>query len=1035
MANYTSEEVQAAVEKVVRSSVRHPSGLLGERQVNTTFSDLQEAAAGVYILYFNAPFYTVYLGTTRLADAVQTQGSTLTSIINAVLATDRLVEPVKDISPIANAASALGELEAAVAVRSTGFADISKVPAFRRYAQSLNTFIQTTGGNIKQMEVDPSSGEEVTSIVDTPGGARSKIPSLVRQLKEQQDETVRRAKLLSEAIEDFSSMNLPQVAARGVISRARQVLDDLYADMAAKDENARLENLRAAALDILTQQPLVAKYGASLAPSEFITTKGSAEAFSDATHAATPAYVDSNYYGPYPIIASNHVVDFAMDGGAAGGYALPLGYIAELRGTLQGPFVITAGVNDEFNVEFGDPDGVMTPHSCFLTSGPAVTAQTLAVDVNTALGAIDLRCEAVFFTLKYQSVMTTTSLGGNNARFTVMAGSLTGMGIAFGDEIDLLTGPNAGTTWSITALDPLGQFMDAVGAAPITPTGLPDGVEVKVGPANRILRLIDTGAGASLVLRRSIRLPASMGIEDKTVVTLGWYPNMAARSRPVAALDVATNIAVSTSRLTAETVFNATRYIGLAHSSVSNFALVTLYKLQPEVTATSITGFDVTFTAPSETFEAVDVGDVVVIRSTVTPADVNKEGVVTSVTTGGSLDTMVVSFTSAVTLGAMGLEIGPSVTFAFGDVLNIKDGSNVGRYVVANNQLVGTTSRLEVLLETPLPVPITTGTSVSFSVELGQEKVRFGSRQQAITSSITVSNPSGQYGAFYFFAAAQLPITRRGTTQYLRFLTDFPTGASLQDIVQFYETAFDTVSRQSTIIGLEQGPRVVKITPGVESTLLMSFESTAMVPFGRIRVAKVADFSAFKGQVDAWLGRTSQQDLWWRGLVSALTPILSNTNPTTAQVNNARNHLLEMLEYLTLAGATQVGGVQAATLEYALVNYKVPAEEPVDTLLSTFRNKGADRAIDLLLEGQFSTFFGLNSEGVSYSGTLLAGLRELAREDLPIRKTDRATKMQQKLIGTSGVQADFEFTADNADPGLQPDIPAGADVPTKGTSY
>jgi hypothetical protein len=163
--------------------------------------------------------------------------------------------------------------------------------------------------------------------------------------------------------------------------------------------------------------------------------------------------------------------------------------------------------------------------------------------------------------------------------------------------------------------------------------------------------------------------------------------------------------------------------------------------------------------------------------------------------------------------------------------------------------------------------------------------------------------------------------------------------------------------------------------------------------------------------------------------------LLSSTNPTTAQVNDAKNQLLSMLKYLTLSGATYAGSAQEDTLEYALVNYKAPAEESVDTLLGTFRNKGADRAIDLLLEGQFSTFFGLDADGVSYSGALLSGLRTLAREDLPIRKTDRATKAQQKLIGRSAEQADFEFTSDNVDPGLQPDIPAGADVPAKGTSY
>jgi hypothetical protein len=137
MSNYTDDEVQTAVQKIVLSTVTTSTGSLRQRQIQTAFTDIQQAAAGVYILYFNAPYYTLLLSITRLQDSLATQVSTINGLIDAVLATKRSVTPINDLSSLANAKAALDELQAAVAVRTTGFNDIQAVPAFRRYAQNL----------------------------------------------------------------------------------------------------------------------------------------------------------------------------------------------------------------------------------------------------------------------------------------------------------------------------------------------------------------------------------------------------------------------------------------------------------------------------------------------------------------------------------------------------------------------------------------------------------------------------------------------------------------------------------------------------------------------------------------------------------------------------------------------------------------------------------------------------------------------------------------------------------------------------------
>src|SRR6478735_5100789 len=572
MANYTNDEIQAAVEKIIRSTVRHPLGSLGERQVNVSFNDLQEAASGVYILNYNAPYYTLYLGVTRLLDALQVQASTIAELIDAVQATKRPVTPVKDLTNLANARAALEELQSAVSARSQGFNDIQAVPAFRRYAANLDAFLETQSPNIKAKDTlgingliqgvegaDASDGSNADTqtngqvngsfaIVDTPAGARGKIPSLVTTMKQQQDELVRRVELLAGAMEDFGKLNLPQLAAQGVITRAREVLSQHYADLAALDENTRLAKLRDVALDLIAQRPLVERYGAGLAPSQYVATEGLAHAFSDALHPATPAAVLSTESGPYAITEANHLMQVAVDGNAPFNWPLPLGYVAELNGVLAEPFNIGSSSN-RLTIVFDDPNEPSPYTRTVMFSVGLSTAAFVVAQINVALAGSDLVAEEYFRTLKYDSIMSATSLGGNNARFAVLGGSLDGLNIQIGDEVDINSAPQDGTTWVITAVNTSGAFVDATGSVPVIAMAE---VSVQIGSAARAIRLRDDDAVASLEMRRSIRLKAGDAIEDACANILGFYAGMEVRSQPVMAADVVTNINTSTSLFAAE---------------------------------------------------------------------------------------------------------------------------------------------------------------------------------------------------------------------------------------------------------------------------------------------------------------------------------------------------------------------------------------------------------------------------------------------------------------------------------------------------
>jgi hypothetical protein len=164
--NYTDEELQAAIAKLVRTTVRRQYGALGNRRTDITFSDIQDAAIGVFVLKANAPYYVVRLGVQRLDELTSSAQTTLEDLVDTVQATDRRVLPVDSISSLANARSALRALSSATEARSTSLTRIDDVPAFQRFDQSTARFLRDEGSKSR------SGGD----VVQTPEEARSRGP-------------------------------------------------------------------------------------------------------------------------------------------------------------------------------------------------------------------------------------------------------------------------------------------------------------------------------------------------------------------------------------------------------------------------------------------------------------------------------------------------------------------------------------------------------------------------------------------------------------------------------------------------------------------------------------------------------------------------------------------------------------------------------------------------------------------------------------------------------------------------------------------
>lgn len=993
--DFTQEEIQEEVERLVQSTITTPRDSLGTREVKTTFDQIQQAAAGVFLLYFNAPFYVAFLGSRRLKELVDAEADLLLQIIDNVAIADRVVFPINDLSPLSNAQAALQELGSAVAARSSGFADIEKVPAFRRYAQNVQDFLDNHGRNIKR------NG----AIVSTPQQARSELPGLLAALAASHLELRRRSELLRSALDDFEALDLPALAAAGVLSKAAAVLEERISGLTAKAPFDRLEDLRQTTLELLAQKAVVQRYGAAQKPSPYFDVEGTVSAFSDADHLSTPAALTADVLGPYNLISTNQELVLELDGGSPFSFFLPLSFIAQLDSRVSEPFVIDA-TNDKLQLEIES-----VQYNVTLTHGTRTAAQVVA-DVNPVIAPTDAVMEQIFRPLKLDTLVDITSLGGSNARFTLLAGSLTSLGIVVGDEVDVLSGANAGTTWTVTAVDVGLGRIDTSGSGPVTPE---TSQSIQVGDPDRSLSLRDTNPAASLSGRRRIRFVTDLGgPADFGAQVLGFAPELFARSRPSLAADVATTLNLTFSVVRGRTAHQAA-FTGRARTVLGDPTRLVVYRFRGTGALTCPSAGNITITGFAGEGSSPEVGDQLVLRSGSLP-----DTVWTVVTASDSVVTATGSGSPAP--ATVTFEAGPALGHDFGWSVQGIDGPNSGTYIVAEPPGA---IPLEVEVERVPPILAFGDQPITMAATIGQDAPVFESQLAQVSSSVQASGAANPT----FFTTS--PAVSRGTSPWVVLSDVLPKGLVPSDLLELYETQYNVASRTFVVESTDTELQVLGLDEEIESDASFAFgDGTDAPPFARLRLGGVADYTTFSTALDAWLDRAENQPAFFTDLNRLMNPILVNKNPTAAEVNDAVRHVEKLFAWLTEAGAASfgglVGGTTEDTLEFAIEEYNVDAVEPVDALLKSFREKSADRAIDLLLEGRFTDFFGTTLETTSYSGSLLSGIRDVAKDDLPIRKYNRNLGFGNRLLAASP-DTDYEFNREDGDVDVTPDPPMNAD--------
>jgi hypothetical protein len=1006
-APYTSAEIQAVVQKLVLSTISYPTDTLGVRRTDLTFGDFQQAAAGICILFPNAPFYVLWLGTQRLSDAIVAEAATCASLLSAIQALGVPTIPITDVSPLFNAQAALANLGAAAAARGGTFTSITNTPGFQQLKANTTTFLTGPGQNVVQ------TGQ----IVQTPAQARASIPGLVSALKAAHAALITSVTNLVKGIDNYNSINLPAVVSSSVLANASSLVGADAAAMNALTPDQRLSMIRQVVLNLIATQTVVQTYCSFNGPSQFIPLTGTGIPYADAQHLATTAEAVATLGGGAAIIAGvSDDLNITLDGGTPFDLILNPSQVATLNGQLAEPFFIGNGTtptpittqppppdNNKFALKVG-----ATVFTATLTLGVARTAAQVASDIQASMPG-NVTVAPYYFPLYYSGGINIVA--GVNTTWTLPVVGMTdfvALGItATNSSVTVASGPNAGT-YPITA----------VTSSTITVTGTfvaQTNFQVEIGAVNRGVQIFLNDPSFDVPLETAISIVGTDPVAALGAQTMGFVVGTSSACK----LSTPDTVSAYINTLTQQTKAGTTNVYSLANVPAHTTVLAPGEVVFAEAESSGTQGFSgttLTYTVASITVEgSVSTGDTIALRSGnaathgYTITTVNGAAATGHQLAVGDVIVATGSFAGSAA-SSIDAEFGPTITANKYDVVNIPTGVNQGQYFVQGN---GATA-IDVELISTLPMPFTAGQlPVGMTVNYGTMRLTLSSLNKTTQSAVTVQGTAG--GLFF----APIPFTQLGTTPWFQ-LPSLPQQLQAGDMLYTYASQYNEPSNIYLIVKVLTGvgTGVIQLQPDIPDGVSWSF--TGQPPYAALVYGVNNDYTVVQGEWMTWLAATPQQPNFFDNFNAVLNPVLVNTSPRAVDIGNAVNFLNQLYGMLTGAQATATSQDPSLALDTISGSFTVEPVPSVSTMITTYSAKGSDLAVDTLLSGDFVTFFGLTMQGSSYAGAVQAATVAVAMNDLPVRKINRANVQQSTVISQTS-SPDAEFTANNLSEQLQGD--------------
>ena len=322
---------------------------------------------------------------------------------------------------------------------------------------------------------------------------------------------------------------------------------------------------------------------------------------------------------------------------------------------------------------------------------------------------------------------------------------------------------------------------------------------------------------------------------------------------------------------------------------------------------------------------------------------------------------------SSMTLSAPVAATAVGVYYAGPDYRGVPDGArvqaasrvnrdNAGFYRVA----VGGGQIARIVLDRNIP-----GVDGALNVAVFTQFLRITSRGTTTSSGVGILAPST--GA----TALGLPVTPAET----------PADLSTMELVG---------SGDFLVRGVRAGDHVYLISPSSASyTRTVESVTATRVTF--------TDPVAYEG--GSWSYYINSARVEQYDTLSLATTAFTNSTFVTAfsTLDGFISRLIRGARYSSqISNAVSTYSSDLSTLLAALVAYTVPRESGIDSSINTMREQGFDRAADLFLGLEISTFFSMDADGVSYSTWLVHQSAKVARNVAPVSKYAKSLMVRQE---------------------------------------
>jgi hypothetical protein len=136
-----------------------------------------------------------------------------------------------------------------------------------------------------------------------------------------------------------------------------------------------------------------------------------------------------------------------------------------------------------------------------------------------------------------------------------------------------------------------------------------------------------------------------------------------------------------------------------------------------------------------------------------------------------------------------------------------------------------------------------------------------------------------------------------------------------------------------------------------------------------------------------------------------INPLLSNKNPSYGQCLQAQTKLQNLYEILI-------------NLSNILVNFEIASVSRIDSGLKMLKERGLDRAYDLLMRGSLFEFFNMDKDDAASSSYMLKSVRQIVQKDLPLSKSNLGDDTVN-VATIKGTDASLDYSDRDLDEGLQ----------------